>query len=335
MTRPTIHTVAALAGVSIKTVSRVLNGGRHVAGETQARVQAAVTALSFQPSAAAQALGGGRSRIVVLLCDNPNPHFLFEMQAGALAACRPARHQLIVQPYDRSTGGLADEVADMVDPLRPHGVILTPPASDDARLIALLLERQVPFVRVSPSEPSDVSSSVRIDNEAAAHAAVTHLLDGGHRRIGLITGPPDYPISHRRTAGARRAIAERALPWDEALVVPGHFDAASGRHGAAALLALARPPSAIFAANDDMAAGVLALAHERGLTLPGDLSVVGFDRTDVAALVWPPLTTVAQPFRDLGREAAALLVRPHGAIEHLILPTSLWIGGSTAAKANH
>ena len=325
----TIHDVAARAGVSIKTVSRVLNDERYVAVATRRRVEAAMTALSFRPSAAAQALGGGRSNLVVLLCDNPNPHFLFEMQAGAGKVCRDAGRQLILQPYDRAEGGLVEEVAAMLDQLRPLGLLLTPPASDDPALATLLADRRVPFVRVSPGRLSDTSSSVRIDNEAAAHQAVKHLLELGHRRIGLITGPADFPVSQHRTAGARRALAEEKVAWNEALVVPGRFDSASGGEGAATLLALDHPPTAIFAANDEMAAGVLAHAHERGLTLPRDLSVVGFDRTNVAMLVWPPLTTVAQPFRGLAHAAADLLLHRPDGVEHRLLSAELIPSKST------
>ena len=325
----TIGDVATLAGVAIKTVSRVLNDERYVAAGTRARVEEAVRQLAYRPSLAARALSAGRSRQIALLCDNPNPHFLYAMQAGARARCRAAGWRLVLQPYDRRTD-LRAEANDMLAQLRPDGVILTPPASDDVALLTLLRERGVPVVCVSPADPGGPASSVRIDNEAAAHAMVTHLLRLGHRRIGFVEGHPAYAASAQRRMGARRALAEAGVAWEGALAVPGRFDVASGREGAAALMALTRPPTAIFAASDDTAAGVLAWAHEHGLSLPGDLSVAGFDRTEVARLVWPPLTSIAQPFETMATQAVSLLVEPPERPEHRLLPFELVLDRSTA-----
>ena len=325
----TIGDVARLAGVAIKTVSRVLNDERYVAADTRARVEDAVRALDYRPSLAARSLSAGRSRQIALLCDNPNPHFLYAMQAGGRARCRAAGWRLVLQPYDRRTD-LKAEATEMLAQLRPDGVVLTPPASDDAGLLTLLRERGVPAVRVSPADPTGPSSSVRIDNEAAAHAVVVHLLSLGHRRIGFVEGHLAYAASVQRRAGSRRALTEAGIGWDDALAVGGRFDAASGRAGAAALMALDRPPTAIFAASDDTAAGVLGWAHEHGLSLPGDLSVAGFDRTEVARLVWPPLTSVAQPFEAMAAQAVSLLVEPPERPEHRLLPFELVVDRSTA-----
>lgn len=308
MLRATIKDVAREAGVSIKTVSRVLNKQPRVSDDARRRVEAAVGQLNFRPSAAARSLVGHRTFQIALACDNPSPFFVYEMQAGIHERCRMDGVRMIAQPYDHRADGLLDEIESLIDTTGIDGLILTPPASDRQDVLALMERRGVPFVRVTPSDDIARSSAVFIDNRAAAAAMTRHLLALGHRRIGFVSGHPSYAASPRRQEGFVGALAEAGLEADPRLICPGGYDFASGAAAAEAMLALAEPPTAIFAANDEMAAGVLSIAHRRGLSVPGDLSVAGFGDDAIAGFVWPPLTTIRQPTRVLGFEAADLLL---------------------------
>ena len=324
MARVTISDVSVAAGVSIKTVSRVLNKERYVGAATRARVEAAVADLRFRPSAAARALAGGRSHQIGLLCDNPSPFYVHQMQLGVRDRCVEAGVRMIAQPYDRAGGQVLDDLEELVETTHVDGLILTPPVSDDDRVIDRLLARGIAFVRVSPGTRADVSPAVWIDNAAAAGAMTRALRDLGHRRIGFVAGDPSFAASAQRREGFLAAM-ERV---DPALLREGDYSFASGAAAGEALLALAAPPTAIFASNDEMAAGVLSVAHRLGVAVPGALSVAGFGDDAVAGVVWPPLTTVRQPTRDLGYHAADLLLAPGGEGRRE-LPFALVVRGST------
>ncbi|HEX8486413.1 LacI family DNA-binding transcriptional regulator [Sphingomonas sp.] len=305
--RATIKDVSAAAGVSIKTVSRVLNNERYVGAQTRERVQAAVAALNFRPSMAARSLAGRRSFQIALVCDNPSPHYLFEIQAGVRERCEPEGVRMIAQPYDRASPRLIDDILALVDTTQVDGVILTPPITDRDDVRATLRQRGVRTVLVSPGDVG-ATPSARIDNTRAAAVMTHHLLALGHRRIGFVAGHPDYAASAQRAAGHRIALAAAGIADDPALFAEGAYDFPSGARAGGVLLELPEPPTAIFAASDEMAAGVLTAAHARGLRLPDDLSVVGFGDDALAGYVWPPLTTIRQPTRDLGWQAADLLL---------------------------
>lgn len=324
--RATIKDVAAAAGVSIKTVSRVLNNGRYVGAETRERVQAAVAALEFRPSRAPRSVAGRRSLQVALLCDDPGPYHLSEMLAGARARCEAAGVRLIVQPCDRTSPRLLDDIAALVETTQVDGVILTPPFTHDTAVRGVLAGRGVPMVLVSPGDRAAVPS-VRIDHARAAAVMTRHLLALGHRRIGFVGGHPDFATSRERADGHRAALAAAGIAEEPALFVDGRGDFASGARAAAQLLQAEQPPTAIFACSDEMAAGVLSAAHARGLRLPEDLSVAGFGDEGLAGYVWPPLTTIRQPTREMGRHAADLLLT--GADEARELGFELVERGST------
>ena len=326
--RSTISDVAAAAGVSIKTVSRVLNNERYVRADTRARVSAAVIALDYQPSLAARSLGGRRSFQIALVYDNPNPYYAHELQAGIRARAAADGVRLIAQPYDRAAAGLAAEIGALINATQVDGLILTPPVTDRADVLDLLAARATPVVRVQPGTDPDRVPSVAIDNVAAAQAMTARLIALGHRRIGYVGGPADYAVSADRERGFRAAMDAAGLAVEPALVQPGDFGFASGEAAASTLLPAGA--TAIFAASDAMAAGVLAAAHARGLSLPHDLSVGGFDDSALAASVWPPLTTVRQPLAELGWHAADLLLDTGTTDTHRVLPFEIVERGSTA-----
>ncbi len=330
ISRVTIHEVSAAAGVSIKTVSRVLNKEPHVKEETRKRVEAAVERLSYRPSSVARALAGRRSFQVALLYDNPSPYYINEIQTGALDRCDEEGFRLIFQRCNFASPTLVDSVVSLIDETHVDGLLLTPPVGDNFPLLEELSRRDIPFVRLAPGDERQVAPAVAIDDVIAAREMTEYLLDLGHRRIGFIVGHPSHAASGQRLAGYRAALAGRGVRVDPALVQAGQFDFESGRTATLSLLNLAEPPTAIFASNDDMAAGVLAIAHERGLTVPTELAVAGFDNTNLAKAVWPPLTTVHQPMRELAYEAANLLFQSfEGKAGRRILPHQIIVRGTT------
>lgn len=329
--RVTIKDVSRAAGVSIKTVSRVLNNEKYVGADKRARVQAAVAELNFRPSTAARSLAGRRSFQIALICDNPSPYYVYEMQSGIRDRCAQEGVRMIAQPYDRNSATLLDDVESLVDATSVDGLVLTPPATDYPAVLDLLARRGVPFVRVSPGTQVDLTSSSFIDNERAAAMMTAHLIELGHRRIGFIAGHKSYATSAQRMSGYLHALQAAAIDLDLGLVKQGSYDFASGSAAAEELLALATPPSAIFASSDEMAAGVLAVAHRLGVAVPGDLSVAGFDDTSLAGFVWPPLTTIRQPTREMGYAAADLLLAGNDApVERREVPFELVLRESTA-----
>jgi LacI family transcriptional regulator len=328
--RATITDVSKAAGVSIKTVSRVLNKEKYVSAATRAKVEAAMAELNFSPSLAARALAGRRSFQIALIYDNHSPFYIHQIQEGVWARCREEGVRMLAQPADVASADLAREVGGLIDETHVDGIILSSPVTDAPAALAELERRGIPFVRISPGTNHALTSSVFMDDVGAADDMTTHLINLGHRRIGFIVGHPNHMASDQRLYGYRRALDRAGIAFEPELVRPGRFDFASGAEAAEALLALPAPPTAIFASNDDMAAGVLAVAHRRGVALPDELSVAGFDDTELASAVWPPLTTIRQPTRDLAYTAAGLLFERPDGVEHRRLQHDLVLRQSTA-----
>ncbi|QDX26560.1 LacI family transcriptional regulator [Sphingomonas suaedae] len=327
--RPTIKEVSKLAGVSFKTVSRVLNNEKNVSDETRRRVEQVVAELNFRPSLAARTLAGRKSFQVALLYDNPSPYYVYHLLAGAQEGCADHGYRLLTQPVDSGAPGLIQDVTALIDETHLDGLILSPPVTENAALLAELDQRGLPYVRIEPGLNRDQGRSVTIDDAAAAQEATAHLIAHGHRAIAFVTGPDTHISSVERLKGYRAALAETGIAFDPDLVVAGDYSFDSGRRAARALLDRAMPPSAIFAGNDDMAAGALAVAHERGIPVPDQLSIAGFDDSDLAAAVWPPLTTVRQPVHELARSAADLLLDPQRPRDRLTFDTRLIARAST------
>jgi LacI family transcriptional regulator len=329
--RVTIKDVSRVAGVSIKTVSRVLNKEKYVKQTTRDKVDAAVKSLNFSPSLAARTLGGSRSFQIALIYDNHSPYYIHQIQEGVWARCREAGVRMLAQPVDVASPDLAREIGGLIDETHVDGVILSSPVTDAPEALAELERRGVRFVRISPGTNHAMTSSVFMDDVQAADDMTTHLINEGHRRIGFVVGHPNHMASDQRLFGYRRALDRAGIPYEPALVCPGAFDFASGNDAAKLFFALAKPPTAVFASNDDMAAGVLAHAHSLGLDVPEDISVAGFDDTALASLVWPPLTTIRQPVRELAYAAAGLLFDGEEAVIHRRLQHELIVRASTSA----
>lgn len=327
----TIKDVSAIAGVSMKTVSRVLNKERYVSEKTRLRVERAVAELNFRPSVAARILAGKRSYQIALIYDNHSPHYIHQIQTGVWARCIEEGVRLLAQPSDVASPNLAREIGGLIDQTQVDGVILSSPVTDAPGALEELEQRGVPYVRISPGTDYDRSSSVSMDDVQAADDMTSHLIALGHRRIGFVVGHANHTASDQRLFGYRRALDKAGLTFEPKYVRPGAFDFTSGEAAADVLLDLSQPPTAIFASNDDMAAGVLTVAHRRGMSVPRDLSVAGFDDTALASQLWPPLTTVRQPTRELAYAAASLLFDAGDEVVHRRLPHEVVLRASTSA----
>jgi LacI family transcriptional regulator len=333
----TLEDVAALAEVSPKTVSRVVNREPGVRESTRDRVLRAVEMLDYKPNLSARVLAGDRSFLIGLFCDRPGG-YLTDFQAGAAERCRESGFHLMVEPWDRDSPQVVRQVEGLLRQLRLDGVILLPPLSDDRLICNTLRDAGIPMVRIAPRDRAADSPSVEIDDYLAARTLTAHLVGLGHRRIGFITGRPGHGATEKRYRGFVDEMKARGFAVDPALVATGSFQFAEGAACGEAMLSLPEPPTAIFASNDDTAAGVISVAHRRGLALPHDLSVVGFDDAPIATMIWPLLTTVRQPVTAMARLAAELIIehgpRRHGwpsPVPHAVLDSTLVVRDSTAA----
>ncbi len=328
--RVTIKDVSRLAGVSIKTVSRVLNKEKYVREETRRKVEEAVSALNFSPSLAARTLAGSRSFQIALIYDNHSPYYIHAVQEGVWNRCREEGVRMLAQPVDIDSPDLAQEIGGLIDETHVDGVILSSPVTDAPAALSELERRGIRFVRISPGTNHALTSSVFMDDAQAADDMTTFLINQGHRRIGFVVGHQNHMASDQRHFGYRRALDRAGIAYEPQLVRPGAFDFESGMEAAKVLLQLSDKPTAIFASNDDMAAGVLSYAHRIGLDVPSDISVAGFDDTPLAQLVWPPLTTIRQPVRELAYAATDRLFAEDNGVVHQRLQHDLIERGSTA-----
>lgn len=305
-----IMDVAQRAGVSLKSVSRVINDEPHVTPKLRAKVEAAIRELNYIPDTAARSLAGARSFTVGILFDNPSPNYTMEAMGGAYRACRNLGYHLRIDHVnsDVPDASLAEQLDAILRNSRNDGFVLTPPLSDDPRVLDHFDQRGVKFVRVAPVDRGDRSPCVFIDDAEAAAELARHLWDRGHRRFGMIRGPAHHGASAHRRSGFVGQL--RALdPAIEIAEVDGDFEFASGIEGGRKLLASSGRPTAIFAANDDMAAGAMVACAQANLSIPGDVSICGFDDSWVAKSVWPYLTTIYQPIADMADVAVNLLLR--------------------------
>lgn len=312
----TIYDIARSAGVSPKTVSRVINRNPQVGADLRDRVNKAIDELGYEPNLSARALKGPRGYTLALLT-NPElvepPEdddwylvpYVGALEAAALRTAQQYGYRFLVEGIHLDAEAMALDLS-RYRRRQIDGVVLLPPACDNAALLDALGAREIPFVRISPGIDPQRGATISIDERGGARAATEHLLSLGHRRIAMVSGPSAHGAAAARVDGFRDAMAAVADGWDPP-IEQGDFLPASGYRIAGEMLDRAEPPTAIFAANDGMAAGVIAAGIDRGLRLPRDLSVVGFDDTDAARYTWPPLTTIRQPLTLMARQAIELL----------------------------
>lgn len=312
----TIHDVAREAGVSIKTVSRVMRDEPKVSEETRQAVRAAAQRLDYRPHPSASALASSVSSVVglTLLQRDSGPagrsgfDYYISLQTGALAACEALGFGLRVLRLDGSAPDLAESLVQRVRRREVGGFVIPAPACDLPGLLDRLDEAGLVFSAMSPRQTRPGALCVAADDRGAMRAITQRVLAAGHRRIAFIRGDSGWRDTEERYAGFLDALAGAGMGPSDALVEQGSFGYDEGLACAARLLALPRRPTAIIASSDNAAAGVLACAHRLGLRLPADLSVTGFDDFDIARKVWPSLTTVHQPVEKMGELAARQVI---------------------------
>ncbi|MCX6027623.1 MAG: LacI family DNA-binding transcriptional regulator [Chloroflexi bacterium] len=299
--------VARRAGVSPATVSYVINNGpRPVSPETRARVLEAIRETGYQPNAIARSLRRQKtSTLGLVIPDTNNPYFV-EVARGVETVAFEHGFKVVLchSNYDSDR---EVQYMDLLGAERAAGVIWIP-STESSAPAERLIEHQVPLVILDRTVNGVRSPSVVADNFRGGYLATQHLISLHHRRIGLIVRPVVLSHSEERARGYAAALLEHDLPVEEKLIVPGGFRLENGHAAACSLLGLDPPPTAIFAYNDIMAIGALRAAYQRGLRVPGDLSIVGFDDIPEAAFTCPSLTTISQPKSEMGRRGAELLL---------------------------
>lgn len=328
--RVTMQQVAAEAGVSVSTVSKVMNGRYGVSTQTFDHVTKVINRLGYETSLVARSLRNTRTNVIGLLVADFEP-FSTEVLKGAADAIRGTGYELVAY----SAGGRFDEhvgwerryLSRVMGTLVDGAVLVTPTVTD--------VQYDGPVVAVDPHTGQSRLPTIASDNLQGARMGVDHLLSLGHRRIGMVTGREDLVSAQLRERGYREAHDAAGVRIDESLLADGAFDPEQARDAARTLLRLPVPPTAIFAANDISALATLEVAAELGVDVPGQLSVVGFDNIPESALSHPPLTTVQQPMRQMGHDAIAMLIAliaGHAVDEtHVTLATTLVPRRTTAA----
>lgn len=342
--RPTIIDIAKKAGVSFKTVSRVLNHNPHVKEDLRDRVLEAAKALNYRPNLAARSLAGPRNYTIALLMGIRTsdmesqdewylPPFLSDLQFLATLGCQKSGYRLSIEIIDSSPGASPPALPPTMSAGDVDGVLVAPPLSDSIEIIKALEAAKIPYVLIAPGLDPDRAFSVATDEYGGAAAMTEHLLALGHRRIAFIKGPE----LHLAAIARMTAYCDVLTEFDdnlEPMIEQGDFNFGSGHRAARALLALENPPTAIFCANDDMAAGAIAAANELGIRVPGQLSIAGFDDSAAARITSPALTTIRQPLGAMATAAIRLLSSADGEaraeMQHVVLPYKLIQRASTS-----
>lgn len=338
----TIKHVAADAGVSLQTVSRVINNEPNVRPAMKEKVQASIDRLGYVPSIAAQRMSGSRSYLILAINDRDRTiadwrvrqgnDWIDQMLLGGMLKCAEHGYRMIFELVDTHSDHVRRELSATIAAVRPDGVILTPPHSENRLITGLLAERGIPFARIGSTETGP-GIAMTMGDEGSARMATEHLAALGHQRIGFIAGSDEYSLSDWRVDGWKQAMEAQGLPT-AGLCVRGDFSFESGLRAAAELLDVDEPPTAIIASNDQMALAVLQVANERGLAIPRDLSLISFDNTPVVRFTQPQLTAIDQPIADTFSRAVELLIT-NGEAEPYEVPVivegRLIERGSTAA----
>lgn len=331
----TILDVASLAGVSIKTISRVINEEPHVRESTRVMVLDAMNRLGYSPNISARRLASQRSFVIGLLYLTSGEYFNSILDSVILLGLQKGYSTLVMTffPFDQESRA---SVLRLVTQKQVDGFILTPPCDNDTILLDELQANQVPFVRLTPSDHSLPLPFVAADDWQGSYAMTEYLISLGHQRIGFVYGDPDHQASQDRFGGYRAALEAHKITFEQDWIQPGAFRFEKGILAGEQLLRQVPRPTAIFASNDESAAGILIVAHELGIQVPKELSVAGFDDFPTSLRTWPPLTTVRQPMKEISNQALEVLI---GLINHknpevtqIKIPTELVIRKSTGLR---
>tara|TARA_B100000768_G_C11255315_1_gene366106 strand:+ start:288 stop:1310 length:1023 start_codon:yes stop_codon:yes gene_type:complete len=335
--KSTLSDVAKLAKVSIKTASRVVRQEPNVSPKTKAAVQDAITTLKYRSSVAPRAAVGSKSYVLALIFDNPNTGYIVELLRGALDQARKDGYHLIVEPVNLASPNVAEDITNLLVQSNLDGMILPPPLCDDPSILQALESSGKPFARISPSISKHLGLRVEISDHDAAKQMTVKLIQLGHTSIGFVTGRKGTATTRRRLDGFLSAMKDANLTVPDNFILEGNYEYRSGLDAGELLLQEAQRPTAIFASNDEMAAGVIAAAHKSGISVPEELSIAGFDDSVIATVVWPQLTTVRQPIQEMAAAAVNMVTKQcRGQTEENStarkLPVKLIIRESTALK---
>lgn len=312
----TIKHVAADAGVSLQTVSRVINNEPNVRPEMKSRVQSSIDRLGYVPSIAAQRMSGSRSYLILAINDRDRTiadwrarqgtDWVDQMLLGGMLKCAEHGYRMIFELVDTHSDHVERELLGAIAALQPDGIILTPPHSDNPQIVSLLDTQKIPFVRIG-SKQNCSGIPLSMDDEGSARQATEYLIERGHSRIGFISGSSEYALSGWRVDGWRAAMSAAGLA-SEGLLAEGDFSYASGEDAARRLLESTPRPTAIIASNDQMALATLEMARSLGIAVPQELSLISFDNTPLVHFTQPPLTAVDQPIAATTSKAVDLII---------------------------
>jgi LacI family transcriptional regulator len=307
--RATIYEIAKAAGVSPKTVSRVLNDEPFVKDALREKVKAVAKDLNYQPNITAKGLITRRSFMIGLTYERPSPSYVVELQRGVLERLADERYRMIILPF-RDVVARTDAFIAFLRSAALDGVVLAPPAADQIAVLDALDAAGIRYGRIAPQVAPERGACSLLDDTAAAREVAEHVLGLGHRRLAVILGDPTHSSSTARSAGYAQAFAAHGIDAAGVAVESGDFTFASGEDAMRRILARPGPrPTAVLAQNDDMAVGAMTVAREAGLSIPEDLSVTGFDDSDIARLIMPKLTTVRQPVFAMAEAATDGLLK--------------------------
>ena len=337
----TIKHVAADAGVSLQTVSRVINNEPNVRPAMKERVQESIDRLGYVPSIAAQRMSGSRSYLILAINDRDltiadwrareGRDWVDQMLLGGMLTCAEHGYRMLIELVDTHNDHVERELGAAISALQPDGVILTPPHSENPLITGLLAERGIPFARIGSIQPGP-GIPMTMGDTHNARLATDHLIELGHERIGFIAGPQDFSLSNWRIEGWQQAMEDAGLSH-EGLCERGDFGFDSGAKAAARLLGQDAPPTAIIASSDQMALATLEVARKRGLEVPRDLSLVSFDNSPIVRFTQPPLTAVDQPISATISRAVELLIasrKKSAPADPVTVEGELVVRGSTA-----
>ena len=313
--RPTINDVARIAGVSKKTVSRVINASPSVSEETRLQVVEVMAKLAYVPDPTARGLAMRHAFLIGMIYDNPNPQYVVSMQEGMLTALAGTEFELAVHRCDRGAATFLDDARRFVERQKLYGVVLTPSVSEDDRLADVLRDVGCHFVRVASVGVDDPAHSFVSNDRLGGLEAARHLIGLGHTDIAFVTGLKGFRSSEERRAGFEAGLAEAGLTLSAQNTLRGRYTFDSGVRAGRRLAGMSPRPTAVFAANDQMAAGLLHGLRGEGMEAPRDISVIGYDDLQVAVVCSPQLTTIHSPTREIGRLAATKLLAAGGFAE--------------------
>ncbi len=331
----TMMDVAQHASVSKKTVSRVLNNEKNVNEQTRLKVQKAMQDLDYHANMSARRLATHQSYLISMLYQDFSGNYIHDIQSGLLDKLTAHGYSLLVHPCENDDESTLQKVESMIRQSNADGLVLIPPISDMQSVIECLERLDKPYVSISPKINTAPAKSVFCDDYQAAYDMTQYFISLGHTAIGFIVGNLDRRDAGVRLEGFQQAMADNDIPINNEFIEQGDFNFDSGRVCGKALLSLPTRPTAIFASNDHMAAGVMASAHEMGINIPAQLSVAGVDDSPIASEIWPPLTTIKQPTQLVGDMTADKLIAQIKAQEEITsdekLPWQIILRDTTAA----